>query len=71
MTGAPGDGDSSSGSAKKVKFITVEDESGVASLVVRPNVFEANRRTIFVAGIIAVRGRVHREGDVVHLVGRG
>jgi error-prone DNA polymerase len=56
------------GSAKGVMFITLEDESGVANLVVWPNVFEKNRRTILSAGMIAVYGRVQREGEVVHLV---
>jgi error-prone DNA polymerase len=36
--------------------------------VVWPKVFEQNRRTILSAGMIAVRGRVQREGEVVHLV---
>ncbi|BCH27818.1 error-prone DNA polymerase [Mesorhizobium sp. L-8-3] len=56
------------GSAKGVMFITLEDETGIANLVVSPKVFEANRRTILSAGMIAVRGRIQREGEVVHLV---
>lgn len=56
------------GSAKGVMFITLEDETGIANLVVWPKVFEANRRTILGAGMISVAGQVQREGDVVHLV---
>ncbi|MDR6827964.1 error-prone DNA polymerase [Bosea robiniae] len=56
------------GSAKGVMFITLEDESGIANLVVWPKVFERFRRTILAAGMIAVRGRIQREGEVVHLV---
>ena len=56
------------GSAKGVMFITLEDETGIANLVVWPKVFEANRRTILSASMIAVRGRIQREGEVVHLV---
>jgi error-prone DNA polymerase len=56
------------GSAKGVMFITIEDETGIANLVVWPKVFERNRRTILSAGMIAVRGRIQREGEVVHLV---
>ncbi len=56
------------GSAKGVMFITLEDETGIANLVVWPKVFEKNRRIILSAGMIAVRGRVQREGEVVHLV---
>src|SRR3546814_8995736 len=49
-------------------FITLEDETGIANLVVWPQVFEKNRRIILSAGMFAVRGRVQREGEVVHLV---
>jgi error-prone DNA polymerase len=56
------------GSAKGVMFITLEDETGIANLVVWPKVFELNRRTILTAGMIGVRGRIQREGEVVHLV---
>jgi len=59
------------GSAKGVMFITIEDESGIANLVVWPKVFEAHRRIILGAGMIAVRGRVQREGEVVHHVVHG
>nr|WP_255329142.1 OB-fold nucleic acid binding domain-containing protein [Paracoccus albicereus] len=56
------------GSAKGVMFITLEDETGIANLVVWPKVFEAHRRIILGASMIAVRGPVKREGEVVHLV---
>jgi error-prone DNA polymerase len=56
------------GSAKGVMFITIEDETGVANLVVWTKVFEAHRRVILGSGMIGVRGRIQREGGVVHLV---
>ncbi|MBB3952634.1 error-prone DNA polymerase [Aureimonas jatrophae] len=56
------------GSAKGVMFITIEDETGVANLVVWTKTFEANRRTVLGAGMMGVRGRIQREGEVVHLV---
>ena len=56
------------GSAKGVMFITLEDETGIANLVVWPKVFEANRRTVLAASMMGVRGRIQREGEVVHLV---
>ncbi|WP_242218876.1 error-prone DNA polymerase [Shinella zoogloeoides] len=56
------------GSAKGVLFVTLEDEAGIANLVVWPKVFEANRRTLLSAGMLGVRGRIQREGAVVHLV---
>ncbi|MGD9510545.1 MAG: OB-fold nucleic acid binding domain-containing protein, partial [Geminicoccaceae bacterium] len=56
------------GSAKGVLFITLEDEAGIANLVVWPQVFEQYRRIILSASMMAVYGRIQREGEVVHLV---
>jgi error-prone DNA polymerase len=56
------------GSAKGIMFITIEDESGVANLVIWPSLYERQRRIILGASMIAVKGRVQREGEVVHLV---
>jgi error-prone DNA polymerase len=56
------------GSAKGVMFITIEDESGIANLVIWPRIFETQRRIILAAGMMGVYGRIQREGDVVHLV---
>jgi error-prone DNA polymerase len=56
------------GSAKGVMFITLEDETGIANLVVWPQVFEKFRRTVMAASMMSVRGRIQREGEVVHLV---
>ncbi|EBA13079.1 error-prone DNA polymerase [Roseobacter sp. CCS2] len=56
------------GSAKGVCFITVEDERGVANLVVWPKVMEAFRKVIMRARIIDVRGMVQRSEDVIHVV---
>lgn len=56
------------GSAKGVMFITIEDETGVANVVVWPKLFEKRRRVVLGASMMAINGRVQREGDVVHLV---
>ncbi len=56
------------GSAKGVMFITIEDETGHANLVIWPTVFEKQRRLILSAGMIACRGRLQREGEVMHVV---
>jgi error-prone DNA polymerase len=58
------------GSAKGVMFITIEDESGVANLVIWPSLYERQRRIILGASMLAVQGRIQREGEVVHLVAR-
>jgi error-prone DNA polymerase len=56
------------GSAKGIMFITLEDESGIANIVVWPSVFETHRALILSARMIAVRGRVQREGEVIHVI---
>ena len=56
------------GAAKGVMFITIEDQTGIANLVVWVKVFEKYRRIILSAGMIGVYGRVPREGEIVHLV---
>lgn len=56
------------GSANGVMFITLEDETGIANLVVWQKIFERYRRVILSSSMIAVRGRIQREGEVVHLV---
>jgi len=55
-------------SAKSVIFITLEDETGIANLVVRQKVFDAHRRIVLGAGMIGVCGRIQREGEMVHLI---
>ena len=56
------------GTAKGVIFITIEDEGAVANIIVRPNVFESFRRIVLSARLLAVRGRVEREGLVIHVM---
>ncbi|HEX2479585.1 MAG TPA: error-prone DNA polymerase [Geminicoccaceae bacterium] len=56
------------GTASGVIFITIEDESGVANLVVWPAVFERFRRVVLGAQLLAVRGKVQKEGRVIHVV---
>jgi error-prone DNA polymerase len=56
------------GTAKGVTFITIEDETGIANLVVWADLYERQRRTVLSASMLAVEGRVQREGLVVHIV---
>jgi error-prone DNA polymerase len=56
------------GSAKGVMFITIEDETGVANIVVWPSLFEKQRRIILTAGMLGINGKIQREGDVVHFI---
>jgi DNA-directed DNA polymerase III PolC len=56
------------GTASGVVFVTLEDEFGIANLVVWPRVFEAHRRIVMGARLLAANGTVQREGIVIHLV---
>ena len=55
------------GSAQGVIFITLEDETGVANLVVMPPLFERFRKEVMTARLLAATGRVEREDAVIHL----
>ncbi|TCN31019.1 OB-fold nucleic acid binding protein, partial [Shinella granuli] len=56
------------GSAKGVMFLTLEDETGIVNAVVWPTLFERQRRILLSASMMAINGKIQREGDVVHLV---
>ncbi len=60
------------GSAKGVCFITLEDETGVANLVVWPDVMARYRKVIMAARMIEVHGYVQSDSDndVIHVVAR-
>jgi len=60
------------GSAKGVCFITLEDETGVANLVVWPDVFDKQRKIVMGARLIAVHGIIQKDAEdgVIHLVAR-
>jgi error-prone DNA polymerase len=55
-------------SASGVIFMTLEDEAGVANIVVWRKVFERFRPAVMGARLVEVLGRVQREGEVIHVV---
>jgi error-prone DNA polymerase len=56
------------GSAKGVVFMTIEDESAVANVIVWPKVFERVRPVVLGARYVAVSGVVQEESGVIHVV---
>ena len=58
------------GTAGGVCFITIEDETGFANLVVFQNLFEKFRKEILGAKLLMVEGKLQREGEVVHVIVR-
>lgn len=56
------------GTAKGVLFVTIEDETGFANLVIWGTVFEKYRREVLRAKLFMVYGKVQKEGDVIHVI---
>jgi error-prone DNA polymerase len=56
------------GSANGVVFMTIEDESAVANVIVWPRTFERVRPVVLGARYVLVTGRVQEESGVIHIV---
>ena len=56
------------GSAKGVVFLTIEDETGIANIVVWPKTMERFRKEVMGARLILIEGRIQKSEGVVHLV---
>ncbi len=56
------------GSAKGVVFMTLEDETSVANVIVWPKIFERVRPIVLGARYVSVTGRVQSQSDVIHVV---
>ncbi|MEP3480323.1 MAG: error-prone DNA polymerase [Fuerstiella sp.] len=54
--------------AAGITFVTLEDETGVANLVVYPNVWQRFRQAARFSSVMMASGRLQREGDVIHVV---
>lgn len=55
------------GTASGVVFFTLEDESGIANLIVWSDTFESYRRVARQSHVLQVRGKIERQGEVVHV----
>ena len=51
-----------------VVFVTLEDETGATNVIVWRDLSDRQRRELLGARLLAVYGRVEREGPVVHLI---
>lgn len=56
------------GTASGICFITIEDETGSANLVVFKNLFDKYRKEIIQSRLLMVEGKLQREGEVIHVV---
>ena len=49
-------------------FITLEDETGTANLVVFPSVYERQRRETLTARLMVCHGKVQKVDGVIHVI---
>jgi error-prone DNA polymerase len=56
------------GSAKGVVFMTIEDETGIANVVIWKNALERFRKVVMTAQLVLVTGRIQRQEDIIHVV---
>ena len=58
------------GTATGIVFVTLEDETGLANIVVHPQLVDRQRRELLGSTLLGVYGQLQKEGEVVHLVAR-
>jgi error-prone DNA polymerase len=56
------------GSAKGVIFMTIEDETGIANIIVWKRTFERFRPIVLGARFVRVKGKLQAQSDVIHVV---
>ena len=56
------------GTASGVIFATLEDETGIANVIIWPKTFERYRRIVLASRLLGVDGRLQREGRVIHII---
>jgi error-prone DNA polymerase len=56
------------GTAKGFVFLTLEDETGLVNVIVRPDVYERYRRTIRTASMLIIEGKLQKESGCIDLL---
>jgi error-prone DNA polymerase len=56
--------------AKGFVFLALEDETGMANVVIRPDLFERQRRVITSAVTLVIEGELERRHDVVNVIAK-
>lgn len=56
------------GTAKGTLFLTVEDKTGLANVIVQAELVERQRCEVLGARLLGVFGQIRRDGKVVHLL---
>ena len=58
------------GTAKGFVFLTLEDETGLVNVIVRPDVFERYRRTIRLCTALVIEGKLQKESGCIDVLAR-
>jgi len=56
------------GTAKGITFVTLEDETTTANLIVRPHVWKRYRTAALSATVMLATGQLQRQGEVIHVL---
>ena len=56
------------GTASGIVFETLEDETGIVNLIVRPNIYDKYRLAARHSALLQAEGYVERQGQVVHVM---
>jgi error-prone DNA polymerase len=56
------------GTAKGITFVTLEDETGQANLIIRPGVWNRYRQAAHGATLLLAYGRLQREQGIIHVL---
>jgi error-prone DNA polymerase len=56
------------GTAKGITFVTLEDETCTANLIVRPSIWRRCREAALAATVLLAHGRLQRHGQVIHVL---
>jgi error-prone DNA polymerase len=58
------------GTAKGFVFLSLEDETGIANIIVPPDVFERNRIVVTRTRFLLIAGKLQNQDGVVHVKAR-
>ena len=58
------------GTAKGFVFLSLEDETGIANIIVNPQIFETNRRTLVEFPFLLIEGALQHQDNVVSVKAR-
>ena len=56
------------GTAKGITFVTLEDETGTANLIIRANIWKRYRQAALGAKLLLAAGKLQRQGQVIHVL---